>query len=483
MSIDYEGARKRIDKLIRFLKAKVKAAPPKHGFGKHEEIIPVHTKTGKIAMQKRKVGVTKKKAPKKDKQPTGGKRVKLEHSVDNKKIPNPNNAGENANLTTPSFTRTLYSIDNKGKTRVWTIQVENGKYRFITGLEEGKLTTSKWTIAEEKNKGKKNHRNQTQQATFEGLAHITKQMKKGYGIDRKIATTNKGTIFKPMLAKKYSDLKSKVLKEVSRGGYVSQIKADGIRCVIDSDRAFSRENNDFSSVPHLDPLKKIAKKYNCLFDGELYNHAYFNDFGSISGMTRTQNKQAELQYWIFDCIFKDEPNLTYTQRMKKLQGMKEIQKEFGDTSFTDITNYPKNKRHIVIVPYDEVKSEKSIDSLYYDNYLENGFEGQMLKKDVPYENKRTPSLLKRKEFTDDEFVIMDAIEGKGNRSGTAGKLVFRLPSGKTFHADIMGSMDYRKKLLKNINKLKGKKATVKFFHYTVDGVPRHPNVKAIRDYE
>jgi len=473
MRPDFDGARERIEKLLRFLKARL-SKEPKHGFGKHEEIIPVHTKTGKITMQKREVGVAKKKSP-----------VKKEKSSKSKteKIKNPNNAGENANLDTPSFTRTLYSIDNKGKTRVWTIQVDNGKYRFTTGLEEGKLTTSKWTVAEEKNKGKKNYRNQVQQATFEGLAHITKQMKKGYGIDRKVATSNKGSIFKPMLAKKYSDLKAKVLKDIPKGEYVSQIKADGIRCVIDSDRTFSRENNDFSSVPHLDPLKKIAKKYNCLFDGELYNHAYFNDFGSISGMTRTQNKQADLQYWIFDCYFKDEPNLTYKQRMKKVQGMKEISKEFGNTSFTDITNYPKNKRHVIIVPYDEIKSEKSLDTLYFDNYLENGFEGQMLKKDVPYENKRTPSLLKRKEFTDDEFIILGAIEGKGNRSGTAGKLVFKLPNGKTFHADIMGSMDYRKKLLKNIDKLKGKKATVKFFHYTVDGIPRHPNVKAIRDYE
>lgn len=402
---------------------------------------------------------------------------------DNKKIPNPNNAGENANMDTPSFTRTLYSIDTKGKTRIWTVQVDNGKYRFTTGIEGGKLVTSKWTIAEEKNKGKKNYRNQVQQATFEGLAHITKQMKKGYGIDRKVAVSNKSDIFKPMLAKKYSDLKPTILKGLSKGEYVSQIKADGVRCLIDSGRAFSRENNEFSSVSHLDKLKNIAKKYNCTFDGELYNHAYFNDFGSISGMTRTQNKQAELQYWIFDCFFNDEPKLTYTERMKKLQNMKELQKEYGDTSFTDILNYPKNKRHVVIVPFSKVKNEKELDSLYFDDYLKDGFEGQMLKKDVPYENKRTSNLIKRKEFTDDEFVIMGAIEGKGNRSGTAGKLVFKLPNGKTFHADIMGSMEYRKKILNNINKLKGKKATVKFFHYTVDGIPRHPNVKAIRDYE
>jgi hypothetical protein len=53
-----------LHELTLIMKARAKkATPPKHGFGTHEEIIPVHTKTGKIAMQKRKVGITKKKAP------------------------------------------------------------------------------------------------------------------------------------------------------------------------------------------------------------------------------------------------------------------------------------------------------------------------------------------------------------------------------------------------------------------------------------
>lgn len=60
--------------LILKARAKKQATPPKHGFGSHEEIIPVHTKSGKIAMQKRKVGITKKKSPKSKKKPVVAKK-------------------------------------------------------------------------------------------------------------------------------------------------------------------------------------------------------------------------------------------------------------------------------------------------------------------------------------------------------------------------------------------------------------------------
>ena len=37
-----------------------------------------------------------------------------------------------------------------------------------------------------------------------------------------------------------------------------------------------------------------------------------------------------------------------------------------------------------------------------------------------YENKRTKQLLKRKEFQDAEFKIVEIVEGIGNRAGMAG---------------------------------------------------------------
>jgi hypothetical protein len=86
-------------------------------------------------------------------------------------------------------------------------------------------------------------------------------------------------------------------------------------------------------------------------------------------------------------------------------------------------------------------------------------------------------LLKRKEFQDSEFKILDIVEGVGNKSGMAGYMVFKNHKGIEFHSNIKGTRLYLKELLKNKNKLIGKTATVKYFNLTPeDEIPRFPYV-------
>ena len=51
---------------------------------------------------------------------------------------------------------TLYKKTTIGKTQTWTIEVENDKFRTISGQSGGKKITNKWTVCEAKNPGKKN---------------------------------------------------------------------------------------------------------------------------------------------------------------------------------------------------------------------------------------------------------------------------------------------------------------------------------------
>ena len=51
---------------------------------------------------------------------------------------------------------TLYSRAVNGKTTEFTIEVEENKYRTISGYTDGVKTTSQWTVCETKNIGKKN---------------------------------------------------------------------------------------------------------------------------------------------------------------------------------------------------------------------------------------------------------------------------------------------------------------------------------------
>mgnify|MGYP001453946926 CR=1 FL=1 len=81
-------------------------------------------------------------------------------------------------------------------------------------------------------------------------------------------------------------------------------------------------------------------------------------------------------------------------------------------------------------------------------HLEQGYEGQMVRKDAPYENKRSATLLKRKEFTDAEYKVLDIEEGDGNRTGTVKHLVCYCPTtDRTFNSNVKGNFEYLKEVL------------------------------------
>ena len=111
-----------------------------------------------------------------------------------------------------------------------------------------------------------------------------------------------------------------------------------------------------------------------------------------------------------------------------------------------------------------------------------GYEGQMLRLDAQYENKRSKSLLKHKSFQDGEFEILGVLEGKGNLTGKVGKLMFEI-NGKPFESAVNGDWEYIERLWNSKEGLIGKMATVKYFELTEDGLPRFPKVIAIRDFE
>jgi DNA ligase-1 len=148
----------------------------------------------------------------------------------------------------------------------------------------------------------------------------------------------------------------------------------------------------------------------------------------------------------------------------------------------DWTSGTHSSNPLVIVETTEVNSREHLDELYAD-YVEVGYEGQMIRIDAPYENKRSPKLLKRKEFVDEEYEILGYDEGTGNREGTVKHFKFKNKDGRKFNSNVKGTFEYMAELLERGDELVGKMATVKYFNLTPDGVPRFPYVIAIRDYE
>jgi DNA ligase 1 len=363
---------------------------------------------------------------------------------------------------------TLYSRATTGALRQWTIEVQGSSYRTHSGAVGGKIVISGWYAAEATNTGRANARNTEEQAVFEAQAKWQKKVEAGYTQSVDDVDTSV-TFFEPMLAKKWEDRKSKVSFPL-----YSQPKLDGLRAAVNSDGATSRNGKPWVTIPHI--LEALAPLFaahpEVTLDGELYNHEYKHDFNTICSLVKrtkpTQKDYADskekVQYWVYD-IQTDDESLTFSERSQLLS---RLLKEYVSDDC------------IVNVVTSVAATENELDLLYSD-YMQVGYEGQMVRLDAPYENKRSANLLKRKEFQDDEYRIIDICEGNGNKSGMAGYAILRHPDGRTFNSNIKGQHDFLTDLLKNRETYLGTYATCTFFNLTPDGIPRFPYVTRLRE--
>lgn len=361
--------------------------------------------------------------------------------------------------------QTLYSRTNTGAIQQWTLEIEEGKYRTVHGQVNGKLQTTEWTVCEGKNIGKANETTAEMQVHRDAQALWKKKCEKGYF--KSIDEVDNEVWEEPMRAQNYNDRKDELVFPV-----YSQPKLDGIRCIIRKDGMWSRNGKKFVSAPHIfESLKDLfIANPNLRIDGELYCSKYNNDFNAICSLVKkTKPTQADLdecarvlQYWIYDV---QDTSLTFKERNA-------VVKKICDS----------DNPYIVEVPTAVCDNVKELDNCY-EFYVSAGFEGGMVRTNAKYEFKRSKSLLKRKEFQDKEYVILDVIEGVGNRTGGAGAMRFTNEQGREFTSNITGNRSWCAQLLRDKDLLIGKQATVKFFNLTPDNVPRFPHVIAIRDYE
>ena len=351
----------------------------------------------------------------------------------------------------------LFARTNTGAIQTWIIEVDGNKYRTHYGQLDGAIQITEWTLCEGKNTGKKNATSNEDQAVKEAKATWKKKKESGYF--EKINEIDGISFTEPMLAKNYDDYKDELKYPV-----YSQPKLDGIRCVVKKDGMWSRNGKSIVSAPHvLVALKPFFDKCpNAILDGELYADKFANDFNAICSLVKKTKPTPEdlvesaknIQYWVYDWI---------------------VQKTFSDRN-ADITTYLTNNNVVRRVPTHLVDTITHLNELY-EKYVAEGYEGQMVRTDGPYENKRSKCLLKRKEFKDSEFKILDIVEGVGNKSGMAGHMVFKNHKDIEFHSNIKGNREYLKELLTNKNNLIGKSATVKYFNLTPgDELPRFPYV-------
>jgi len=360
----------------------------------------------------------------------------------------------------------LYKRDSKGKVRVWCIEVgySNDDYagtRTIAGLKDGKKVTSEWNLSEAKNVGKINSTNAYTQAQAEAKALWDKRIEKEYFIN--ISEIDSYDKFEPMLAGDYTKVKVK-----PTSGYC-QPKLDGIRCIANSKGLWTRSGKPITSCPHIwDEIKDVVALNPAItLDGELYNHELKEDFNKIVSLVRKtklsdqgiEDSKRLVQYHVYDVYDSNEPDTTFFLRSERLK-MESTRPRFFD-------------KYLHLVPTTFYKDQDELDALY-SAYTADGYEGQMVRLDEKYENKRSKYLLKRKEFITEEFEVVSMEEGQGNWSGHTKRFILRLADGREVGAGVRGNQDQLSKLWESQETPTW--ATLRYFDLTPDGIPRFPVV-------
>jgi len=374
----------------------------------------------------------------------------------------------------------LYTIDSADRVRVWDIEVvtlgQVPGIQYRDGLENGKIKDWTFKGAVAMNVGKANATTPDQQAAVMFNNEIGIKLRNNYFETIEEARSNK--LFLPMLAEKYEKRAAKLTYPL----YV-QPKYDGSRANVyysqKEDRVImmSRTGKEVVSCPH---IVKALTEY-CtnnpthIIDGEIYNHQLKDDFEklmSLSRKTKPTTKELEesanmLKLYVYDIYDKAQPELIFIERNKIIEGKLTFSIPCIEISDTTIINNLVQLEHME------------------ETYLSDGYEGIMVRvPDAPYKvDGRSADLLKKKIFTDEEFEIVDILEGDSTWKGCAKTVMIKLADGKVQGAGLKGTFEVNAERLKNKKQLIGKLATVCYFGRTNDGLLRFPVVKDINRHD
>jgi DNA ligase-1 len=362
--------------------------------------------------------------------------------------------GETVNKTFPP----LYKKTSTGAIQEWEIRTEGPTIVTRWGQVGGAKQETADTIGTGKSQP-----DAILQAQFEAEAKHTKQRKKGYVVTAEDAQAGKldeiieGGI-SPMLAEKFAE-KSKLIKYPA----FVQPKFDGHRCTgeIDMDGCtlWSRTRKPIISVPHI-AKALLDTQFPGTPDGELYNHAYHDNFEDLTSILNQKSEPAanheEGHYYIYDIAV---PNVPYKERLAMLN-------QFFDRIGDD---HPCLKRVLTV----EVHNEKELWDAY-ETFMEHGFEGAIIRNaDGRYANRRSNDLQKVvKEFTE-EFPVVKIVEGRGKLKGHA-IFVVKLKNGVECNAKMKGPQNKLKEFFEHPEKYIGEMLTVKYRGYTKKGSLRFP---------
>lgn len=364
----------------------------------------------------------------------------------------------------------IYKRDTKGNLRVWFMEQDSARYRTTAGIDGGALVTAEWTEAKPTNVGRANERDAVAQAAFEIWAAYEHKLTREY--HETIEACEGGAhYFKPMLAQEFTPDKF-------APGF-AQPKLDGMRCIATADGLFSRQGKPINSCPHIEEALKPLFDSNpdLILDGELYNHDLKDDFGKLMSMVKKASPTPEqaktisetIEYHVYDCPSAKGDFRNRVNAMVTTFAAHRMISRGGD----GVVHQPTPIKTVATKALDTLEAFDE----FHIGCIANGYEGSIYRLNKDYDQKRSKSLLKRKDFDDAEFEVVEIQEGEGNWSGAAKRVICWLPDAdksaghnksNTFEAGIRGTYDRGVELLTEKHHI----VTIRFFGLTDTAIPK-----------
>lgn len=326
--------------------------------------------------------------------------------------------------------------------------------------EKGSVLISTPKIIKGKNIGRANETSPEQQAWLEITSQANKKKDKGYAPEGEEADI----LPLPMLAHSYWKRCHNV--DWDDDVYV-QPKLDGTRMLFDGKKGWSRQGKLYLSevIAHL----QCELPEGIILDGELMiPGATFQE--SIRAIKKyRKGVTSTLVFHVYDIASVGAPFSVRTISVAKL-------------FYSEKWNLW-NKNGFDIVFTHKINSEADIHT-YHDKFVNQGHEGIMIRhgKDEYKYGHRSVSLLKLKNFLDEEFEITAIGEGSGKEKGCA-IFTCKTENNQTFNVRPQGTLEERQAYFNKGSALIGETLTVRFQELTDDGIPRFPVGVAIRNYE
>ena len=341
----------------------------------------------------------------------------------------------------------LYIKDSNGNIRVWSIEADPYGFTITHGVLGGSMQSKHEGVLH----GKVN-RTVDEQIELQMNSRINKQKDRGYveSLDEAMIgkPTNSLGLLKPMLAKGIDGA------IVDYNNAFVQRKYDGNRCLITNQNgniiAYSRNGKPIDTIDHI--LCNLDLQEGETIDGELYCHGQSLQT-IVSWIKRQQQNSSLLRFNAYDYVSADP----FKERLKHLQRF--------DVDGVDIVET------FAVSNHNEVME-------LFNMFRSDGYEGAIVRHgSAGYQDgKRSSSLLKVKQWNDDEFLVIDITPSKDGWAIL--KCITR--DRKEFSVTCHGDHLYKEFVLQNDTDFIGRTVTVEFAYYTAEGIPFHPIAKGWR---